>query len=348
MRAPLLLLMMTSGVALAQEEPTGKLPVELGARIYARYHAADRDPYHEFELRRARLALDLHPTPWLSAQLDVDLVDTDPLKDGFVEAAVHPQVSVTAGQFKKPFSILALTPPRRLPLIHRGIVNERVVEAGVDATGLTGLGFGGRDRGVMVHGEVAKLHYALGAFNGTRNFDEIDSGKDAAARLELRGLGGVRLGASGSLHYRNPKGVAVEKPAVFAAGVDTRVRVGIFTGLAEVLWAQERATGANQDVLGGLAYVVAWVTLAHDLMLEPVLKAEVLDDAVSGGGNLAWSFAGGLNLHLGDALRLMLQGEMVERESGSPFLRKRTVVLQLAFDHQEALAGAALTAEPGS
>ncbi|MBI3180469.1 MAG: hypothetical protein HYZ27_12455 [Deltaproteobacteria bacterium] len=361
MRSILLLVAMLPVPALAQEAPPapsepaptepaapapvstarGEPPVELGARIYARYRAADSDPYHEFELRRARLALDLHATPWLSVQLDVDFADAAPLKDAFVEAAVHPHLSITAGQFKKPFSIIELTPPRRLPLINRGIVNERIVEAGVDVGGASGLGYGGRDRGVMLHGALHKLHYALGAFNGTRSFDAIDSGKDAAARVELRGIKGVRLGASGSMHYRNPEGFEVADPAVFAAGVDTRIRAGPVTGVAEVLWAQQRMAGGDQDVLGALGYVLAWIPLAHDIVLAPVVKGEVLDDDVSRGGDLAWSFAGGANLHFGDALRLMLQGDLIERENGSPFERKRTVVLQLAFDHKEPLARAA-------
>jgi hypothetical protein len=311
------------------KEAKAKPPVTFGAQVYAAYKLSDVEPIHSFEIRRARLSLELDPVQWFCGQLEVDFSAGSPLKDAFGTLRLSRYFEVTAGQFKKPFSRIELMGARKLEFFRRGITNERIISDD---------GFGGRDLGVMVAGEVAMLGYSLGVFNGNGTAAEFDSGKDFALRLTLEPVKFLELGVSGAMQYRNQPEMEWPRNDIWAAGVDARLRLKPVDVVLEALWAQGGTTARGPQRLGVVLYAVVDLKLTNDIELRPVLKTELLDDNLWKQNNLAFSMTAGANLRLWKMVRVMLQGELVLHEAASGIDEEKLVLLQLAFDHKFGLA----------
>jgi hypothetical protein len=323
MIVPLLVLVQTSTASSSTEDVSDwNIELTLGTRVHTRYQVFDESPSHRFSLRRARLFAILAPADWIEAQVDFEVSDSPSVKDAFADLKLAKWFRVSGGQLKKPFSLIELTGPGKLPLIERGIVNDRIVDT---------LGFGGRDQGLVIWGKKKPVRWALGGFNGSGTLDEVDSGKDVAARFQWRVVKGLKLGASGSMKYRNPEGVDLQNKAVFAAGGDVAWRFRFLEVAAEALWAQERLL-FRRDHFGAILYALASFDLSDDLSIAPIAKFEILDDDLGRPRNLAYAISAGANLHIARFVRLMLQGERVIAESDSELDDRWRGTLQLAFD----------------
>ncbi|MFC1611938.1 porin, partial [Myxococcota bacterium] len=252
-------------------------PLRIGLRAHVRYEANDTEPYHRFEIRRARVEADVHPLSWLRAQVDLDAAKAPALRDAFVETHIAPWLELRIGLTKKPFSRIETTSSRRLPLCERGIVNERVIDD-------NNLEFGGRDIGLLAKGRVGDLRYAAGLFNGSGRATEVDSGKDALLRLRYNPIRTLQLGLSGALKWRNAPGIDWPGNDYWAAGIDARLRAGIVDVVAETLWAQRSPN--RQHNLGAIVYGQLRFKPTDDIRVRPILKAEVLDDDMDRGRNL--------------------------------------------------------------
>ncbi len=305
-------------------------PLEVGASVHARYVVSHQTPTNYFELARARLSLDLHPSDAFRAQLDVAVAETPILRDAFVQVGPADWLRFSAGQFKKPFSRLALESLADLPLVGRGIVVDAISDD---------LGYGGRDLGLMASGGAGWLRYAAGVFNGTRGAGEVDSGKDAAARLELRPSKRLHVGASGSLRHQNPQVLGLPARTSGALGLDSRVRLWRLEVVGEVLWAEDSRFTAPTQLGGAMGYAELRLPWRTELVeLRPIVTAQALDPALGRRSDRAFSFGGGFNTHVGDALRIMVQLEQVHAEPRSSVPAGREVVVQLALDEELGLS----------
>jgi hypothetical protein len=264
-------------------------------------------------------------------QIDVDVVSLPIIKDAWVDVGPCACVRVTAGQFKKPWSRLELLSSGKLPLVTRGLVNERFADSG----------FGGRDVGAMLHGQPGAFGYALGVFNGTGSAaaPETDKSKDAAARVTYELGDALEVGAAGSMIDRQPILATVPGVRVFAAEVDARLKLGPVDALLEAVWAQEPVPKAvRREQAGAVGYAVFRTPRVRGVSVRPLFKVEVVDDDTSRSGGLAWGLLGGLNLDFKGPLRLMLQVEQVLPQEKSSFGPKQTTYyVQLALDSKVGL-----------
>lgn len=304
-------------------------PLVVGARVHGRFKLSDQDPKAAFDLRRARLAFDLQPMWWLAAQLDADVSKVPMVKDAYVDVGPGELLRVRVGQFKTPYSRIELTSSGRLPLVDRGLVNQELTIA---------AGFGGRDRGLMVHGSIASLGYAVAIHNGTATQDEVDDGKDVGARLTYKPARVLELGVSGGYLLRNARVVGVVPRRFASGGVDLRLRLARLEVVGEALYAQDPLVANDVRKLAGIAYAVVRGPKVSGVSIRPVAKVEILDQNVQANRDQARALGLGLNLHFAKALRLMVQAEELWAEANSALAEERRLVVQLAFDDRLPLA----------
>jgi len=177
-----------------------------------------------FDIRRARLDLKGAVTPYFSYRLQVDFVDKPKMIDAYGEIKLADYFSITAGQFKIPFSMENLTSSNKLEMIDRSQVVEALVARSKDVIGNQN----GRDIGIQVGGTFLKvkdmpvIEYRLGVFNGSgiNVADTANSEKDISGRLIFTPLKGFSFG--GSIYQGWDKAI---KPDV-AGKSQTRNRYG--------------------------------------------------------------------------------------------------------------------------
>jgi len=339
-----------AGLGALEEEPG----LEIDARLAALWSLGDaaEEPRNEFLVNAARLQLTW--TQWHLVEASVDL-EAKHLLDGsgafsilrdlYVLVQPLPWLGVRMGQFKKPFSRIALTSRRRLPLIARGAGNDFLVEH---------LTYGDRDIGLALEGrlvESIELDYSLGVFNGMGpNTAEIAvaGSKDVAARLEAAPARWLSVGASGSLKLVDAGDLpgfadrssfalvdAEEYPAgytdgdfvsehgwmagaAWAAGADLGLKLGKARVVAEGLYAENWWFERYPHALSGLLMVSYRVRLGEGvpLWLEPVVKGEVIGLLRSSGEWRVrlWQLTPAVNLLIGKHVRLMIDGELIFTE----------------------------------
>ena len=295
---------------------------------------------HEFRVPTARLGLEWKQSRMLRAELEIDAAEDQgsttawsSLRDAYVQVQPVRQFRLRAGQFKKPFSRLELTPRRRLRLVERGISNHWVVED---------LGYGDRDVGVETSGrfgEKIRLSYALGVFNGSgRNAREVDPNgtKDVAARLELAPTGWLSIGISGSHRSFDPE-VFPGFPRGAAMGeADLEVKAGHLYALAEGSYGENPLSIDRAESWSGLlltSYRVP-LTTTWRLAVEPVLKGEVLKPEHHVRNSHIIDLAAGANLHVGRYFCLMAHAELTDPASGALPLweSSRRLLVQVSVD----------------
>ena len=151
-----------------------------------------------FDIRRARLDLKGSVTPIFSYRVQADLADKPKLIDAYGEIKLADYFSITAGQFKIPFSLENLTSSNKLEMIDRSQVVEALVARGKDVIGNQN----GRDIGIQVSGTFIKIkdlplvEYRIGIFNGSgiNVADTANEDKDIAGRLIFTPVKGISFG----------------------------------------------------------------------------------------------------------------------------------------------------------
>jgi len=175
------------------------------------------------ELRRIRIGVEGR---WkrLSFQVDVDPRRERPedtvegahyLKNAYVELRLAKAFRIRGGHFKLPFSPEFLTSAAKTDFIERSML--------VDALGLD------RDWGGVVLGEIGRVRYEAGVFQGDGGRTHQRAGTTGAARLEVTPLTGLDLGASyndgrvtaddEALGAAEPKGFSARGPTGFRFSV---------------------------------------------------------------------------------------------------------------------------------
>lgn len=133
----------------------------------------------EFDIARRRLGVAGEIKNIVEFQVERELARSDGWRDVYANYKQFDAVQVQGGKFKLPFSLDENTSPTNLDFIYRSRA----------ATFLAP----GRDRGVMVHGRVAKriLRYELGLFERdgrnarTNDIERVAGGRTIAGRLRV-------------------------------------------------------------------------------------------------------------------------------------------------------------------
>ena len=133
----------------------------------------------EFDIARRRLGVEGEIKNIVEFQIERELVSGDAWRDVFANYKQFDAVQVRGGKFKLPFSLDENTSATNLDFIYRSRA----------ATFLAP----GRDRGIMVHGRVAKriLRYELGLFERdgrnarTNDIERVSGGRTIAGRLRV-------------------------------------------------------------------------------------------------------------------------------------------------------------------
>ena len=193
----------TLGDAFAEEAESGtELRVLLQTRYGETVPSSDRageralaqDP-DGWVLNRAFVRVVTKPTPWLSGKLlldfaalrNEDLAQT--VKLAYSTIRLHPRLAISAGLFKRPFSLLELLPIGEYEFGDNGPTDGLIKD----------VGFAGRDIGALV--EFAPLpakkwlKVSLGAFQGGHANTTAAPDGLLAARLESTVVKHVHLGA---------------------------------------------------------------------------------------------------------------------------------------------------------
>jgi phosphate-selective porin OprO/OprP len=133
---------------------TAARQMQLTGYSQIRYQAFQESGKHNgFDIRRARIDLRGSVTPYFSYRLQADLVDKPKMIDAYGEIKLADYFSITAGQFKIPFSMENLTSSNKLEMIDRSQVVEALVARSKDVIGNQN----GRDIGIQIGGTFLKV-----------------------------------------------------------------------------------------------------------------------------------------------------------------------------------------------
>lgn len=256
-----------------------------------------------FDIRRARLDLRGNVTPYFSYRVQADLADKPKLIDGYGEIKLSDYFTVTAGQFKIPFSFENLASSNKLEMIDRSQVVEALVARGKDVIGNQN----GRDIGMQVSGSFFKIknlpvvEYRLGIFNGSgiNVADTANEAKDIVGRVIFTPAKGLSLGGG----YYNGWDKAI-KPDV-AGSSQVRNRFGI-----EASYVATRISLRGEYIEGkdGKTSRAGWYIQAGYFVIPQKLqvlgKYDVYDPNLAATENISTNYVVGANYNLNAWSRL--------------------------------------------
>lgn len=155
---------------------------------------------NSFEIRRIMLVVNTEVFKNLDMLFMWD-VSRATLHEFWADYKFADELKLRAGQFKTPFSIENNLSPANLEII-AGAQSVNYL-AGIPATDVTFGGNGGRDMGIMIHGNLIPyqsrklISYSLGVFNGQGiNKRDQNNQKDVSANLMLNVFKEVSIGGS--------------------------------------------------------------------------------------------------------------------------------------------------------
>ncbi|MCX6255365.1 MAG: porin [Bacteroidia bacterium] len=278
--------------------------MQLSGYSQIRYQVLDENGKKDgFDIRRARLDLKGSATPYFSYRVQADLADKPKLIDAYGEIKVADYFSITAGQFKIPFSLENLTSSNKLEMIDRSQVVEAMVARGKDVIGNQN----GRDIGIQISGTILKIkdkpivEYRLGVFNGSgiNVADTANEAKDIAGRLIFTPLKGFSFGGG----FYNGWDKAI-KPDV-AGKSQIRNRFGI-----EVNYITTRFSLKGEYIAGkdGKTSRAGWyVQTGYFIILQKLqalAKYDLYDPNTSTTNNITTNYVVGANYNFNSWSRL--------------------------------------------
>jgi phosphate-selective porin len=271
--------------------------------------------HNSFDIRRARVDLKGSVTPYFSYRLQADFVDKPKMIDAYGEIRLADYFSITAGQFKIPFSMENLTSSNKLEMIDRSQVVEALVARGKDVIGNQN----GRDIGVQVGGTFLKIkglpviEYRIGAFNGSgiNIADTANNGKDISGRLIFTPVKGLSIG--GNIYKGWAKAI---KPDV--AGLSqTRNRFGIEASYVTVSMSLRSEYISGKD---GKSERSGWYAQAGyyliPLKLQILGKYDLYDPNTAVSNNISTNYVFGANYNFTSWSRLQAF-YTIRREQGT-------------------------------
>lgn len=287
------------------------------------------------DISRAFLRLTFRPNEIVSGKLLLDFAELlhknerKTVKLAFIQVTPEETVSVYAGLFKIPFSLLELLPIADYELADVGPTDELIKD----------LGFGGRDIGVMV--DVAPLrkkkwlHLQLGAFTGENGGAQSWRGPGVVAgRAVWRPNKHFRVGLDGAWRPRAvgdwETGVRLEKYAAGrAASVDLTIVWKKFELRTEAMLGDRTDLGPTAGLIvarrpAARTFVAAWALLAKrfvvssNFTLIPAARAEWLDEEREVPSGRSVYLTAGFNIDYQNRLRLLLDVSRLWIDPGTP------------------------------
>jgi phosphate-selective porin len=259
--------------------------------------------HNSFDIHRARVDLKGSITPVFSYRLQADFAGNPKLLDAYGEIKLADCFTITAGQFKIPFSMENLAPVNKMEMIDFSQVVEALVARSKDVIGNQN----GRDIGVQVGGTILKIkdlpliEYRLGVFNGSgiNVADTANNEKDIVGRLVFTPLKGLSFG--GGFYSGWDKAI---KPDV-AGKSQTRNRLG-----GEVSYVVSRFSLKGEYIAGkdGKTKRAGWYAQAGYFVIPQKLqvlgKYDVYDPNTLTSDNISTNYVFGANYNFNNWSRL--------------------------------------------
>jgi hypothetical protein len=183
------------------------------------------------------------------------------LTEVYTEYKFLPGLSARLGQFKTPYTIENAMSPTTLELINCYALSTSYL-AGIDNSDRLYGGMGGRDMGLMIHGDLFNklLHYQLALMNGQGiNIKDQKNNKDVVGNLMVNPLKWLSVGGS----FIKGKGYAlaasnvVSDVAVGKNYTRNRWSVGATVETAPVSLRLEYLSGKDGNVNSDGLYAIA-------------------------------------------------------------------------------------------
>ncbi len=331
--APMLVLALWAGRVAAQ---SAEVSTKWIGGVQVQYNTTDvaGQPGAQFELRRARIGVELGAQDWITGKLDADIAaGSVVLKDVWVNLGMAPALQLRVGRFKRPFSAIALTGYSQLVMIERGV---RIRGLPGDAVGeeydlLNGSGYLGWDVGAAVHGSVGRtVRYSVGLFNGG---DASKGPGAAAARLTWVPLAGrpLRLSAAASRqHVPGAGGTAWEADLEWGAFRRPGLRL-----VSEIMAGDNLASPAEGKGMRGAQVQAAWYAPARRSRvqgLELAGRVSFGDPDTDVHGDDGWLLTPGFAVYFFERDRMQVNWD-VYVPSASASGRRSALIVQLQLVH---------------
>jgi len=294
--------------------------------------AKDNDGWH---LSRMFLRMVAAPNKKLQARILVDfaeLMRKNPkraLKAGYAELEPWKWLTITAGLFKRSFSLLELLPIADYELSSEGVTDDFLKDCG----------YAGRDVGTMVKlTPLDKKRYLtiwVGAFAGDpeEGYD-VTIGKLLTARAETRPYRFLRLGAD--FAWRTSYSVGhteidyEHETPVLSSGKAYSADVTFSLSGFELRWEGMLGRRTDQWEIRDAYrdFIATWLIAAQRfpvgaMVLMPAVRAEYLDVDRKHVGGARLLLTGGINLELNANLRLLVDYSRYDVNSRTQALSKR-------------------------
>ena len=283
---------------------TAARQMQLTGYSQVRYQTFQESGKHNgFDIRRARVDLKGSVTPYFSYRLQADLANVPKLIDAYGEIKLANFFSITAGQFKIPFSMENLTSSNKLEMIDRSQVVEALVARSKDVIGNQN----GRDIGIQIGGSLLKIkdiplvEYRFGVFNGSgiNVADTANSSKDIVGRLIFTPLKGLTFG--GGFYKGWDKAIKPDVPGKS----QTRNRTGFELGyvLSRFSLRGEYISGKDVKTYRAGLYIQAGYFVIPQ-KLQVLGKYDVYDPNTSTPNNISTNYVFGANYNFNNWSRL--------------------------------------------
>lgn len=332
----------------APREPVSVLAVDgadirFGALAQVDLHARANEQRSGFDIRNARFRTRIR-SHGLEAFFQTEFVRSPAVFDLRLRYRPHPQVRITAGLFKSPFSRSHLVSRPVLPLVERpipvdAIAPRRQIGAAVrvqNASGTVGLEtgmFNGNGREIQPNDNEHFMYVARLTGTRTTSLGTVDVGVNGAYSIDES----VRLRDLSDTPFSGER-------AVVGAGAELRNGLWFLSGEALAIWLSrdDASDGAAPEALGDTeqtgtgGYVAGGVPLpwfGDGETVQAVARYEQFDPNVDmeDGRDLA-RLSAGLNVRPAETVRLQWTGVLPLRERpgdlDGPYM---TLRLQLAL-----------------
>ncbi len=280
--------------------------IQISGYTQIRYQALDEPGKKDgFDIRRARLDVKGSFTPYFGYRLQTEFADKPKIIDAYTEVKIADYFTITAGQFKIPFSLENLTSSNKLEMIDRAQAVEALTARGKDVIGNQN----GRDLGIQIGGVIVKskttnlpvLEYRLGVFNGSgiNVADTANEAKDFGGRLIVSPLKGLSIGGG----FYNGWDRAI-KPDVKGKS-QKRNRIGI-----DANYTTQRLSLKGEYIHGvdGITDKNGWYLQAGYFFipqkLQVLAKYDTYDPSTSKADNISTLYVFGANLNFNSWSRL--------------------------------------------
>lgn len=315
------------------EEKSAVLPfsLKLGGSIQFRFAAQPNDPQRQgaedsFRVRRARLSADGTLIEDVDFHLEVDVSRAAALEEAEIRIPALPQVNVTLGQFKTPFSMENWTSTKKLDMVER---TQVVTALAPD-----------KDIGVMVGGQFfsKRFGYRAAVVNGNGHNNSANDNDQFLYVLRLEGAPvqhlplwnkdlTITIGANGAYSRDS----AARADAIFGvkdaigvtsqgarrlAGTDLFAQLGSLSLKAEYLWGEfrpfligkRRIRACGYYLQGGWYLTQKFQALAQYQTFDP-------DKDVRNNSDIRWTTLG---------LNYYIRGYSLRTQANYIFKRERT------------------------